>query len=447
MGRVTTELTPENVWMATCAEAFHRSNDSCNGVLKDVWLDAFKFALKMHTPMYLLPAIITHRKNPQHFIKKTIPSIIRSSIFLATLPTGTAPIQCWLRKTTGRNHPIYAFIGGLVTGFICINIEHPSRRNELVVYTVNQLVETLYKMAVVRGWAKFVPKANCFIFVMAMSLLSYQYHYQRKNLGNIRSILKFFLGDRDDHPQLALRNEEGGRGVLLGVRREGETIEEAKERRTKFFHSIRKELTIAVKSTARAFFMGIAIRGGFGFLVSMIGLLRTRLFSNAKVKKSLAGALYKICLKSFGGNTMQFSLFLFLMVGGWRFTLLALRILTGESTRLHTFISGAVSGLSMFYSPSTEIAMYFASKAAEGAFRTGVDNGYVRTVPKGDVMLFTLGCGILFYACVIEPFNLRPSYQKFLVNVSGGRALDYEPVARAFHPDWFTKTGFTYPKR
>jgi len=447
MVRATLELTPENVWTATCGEVFHRSNVDHFAVLKDVWLDAFKFSLKMHTPMYLLPAIITHRKNPTYFLKKTLPSILRSSVFLASLPTGTAPIQCYLRHVTGKNYPIYAFLGGLITGFLCIQIEHPNRRNELVVYTVNQLVETLFKMAVVRGYAKTVPKANCFIFVLAMSLLSYQYHYQRKNMGNIRSILKFFLGDRDDHPQLVIRNPESGVSAgELGVADHTETAEEAKLRRTKFFQGIRKELTIAVKSTARAFFMGIGIRGGFGFVVAIIGLLRSRLFSNAKAKISLAAAIYKACRKSFGGDTVKFSLFLFLMVGGWRFSLLALRILTGGTTRLHTIIAGAVSGLSMFYSPSTEIAMYFASKAAEGAFRTGVENKVVPVVPGGDVIMFTLGCGILFYACVIEPFALRKSYHKFLNNLSGGRAADYQHAARAFHPEWLANSGFKFPK-
>lgn len=45
-------------------------------------------------------------------------------------------------------------------------------------------------------------------------------------------------------------------------------------------------------------------------------------------------------------------------------------------------------------------------------------------------MLFTLGCGILFYACVVEPFSLRKSYHKFLTNLSGGRATDYQGAAR-----------------
>eukprot|EP01117_Protostelium_nocturnum_P014908 TRINITY_DN5727_c0_g1_i1.p1 TRINITY_DN5727_c0_g1~~TRINITY_DN5727_c0_g1_i1.p1 ORF type:complete len:472 (-),score=164.87 TRINITY_DN5727_c0_g1_i1:60-1400(-) len=440
-------ITPENVWTSSCKDVLHPHDATCFNAYRDCWIDAFKFALKMHTPMYLLPAFISHRKDPKYFLTRTFPAILRSSVFLATLPTATGPVQCGLRNARGKHHPLHALAGGLFTGLVCILIEHPSRRNELVVYTMNQLAETLFKMGVIRGWWKPVPKANCFIFVIAMSILSYQYHYQRKNLGNIRSILKFFLGDRDDHPQLTLRSREN-EGTVLGVSPEGETEEEAKKRKQKFMLTVKKELTIAFKSTVRAFFMGIAIRGGFGFLVSFVGLLRKTFFSKGPQKLSFAQSIYKICLNSFGRSTVQFSLFLFLMVGGWRFTLLALRILTGTSTRLHTLIAGAVSGLSMFYSPSTEIAMYFASKAFEGVFRTGVEKGLIKSIPNGDVALFTLGCGVLFYACVAEPWNLRPSYHKFLINVSGGRAKYYVPGAKAYFPEWYQKgveNGFRNP--
>ncbi|GLV45498.1 uncharacterized protein CBL_20657, partial [Carabus blaptoides fortunei] len=53
-------------------------------------------------------------------------------------------------------------------------------------------------------------------------------------------------------------------------------------------------------------------------------------------------------------------------------------------------------------------------------YNMGIESGHVPQVPGFTKILYCFSTAILFHAGIIEPNNLRPSYYKFLHNLSGG---------------------------
>lgn len=65
-------------------------------------------------------------------------------VFLATIGATTLPISCFIRYLTGKFSGFTIFLAGFITGFFSIFIENPSRREELIVYNLNQSIEVFF---------------------------------------------------------------------------------------------------------------------------------------------------------------------------------------------------------------------------------------------------------------------------------------------------------------
>jgi len=76
---------------------------------------------------------------------------------------------------------------------------------------------------------------------------------------------------------------------------------------------------------------------------------------------------------------------------------------------------------SQFASRNPELSMYFASKAVETIFRIGVDRKLVKPLKYGDILLFSVSMGILFFGSIFEPHNIRASYFQMLIKFGCGQ--------------------------
>jgi len=127
----------------------------------------------------------------------------------------------------------------------------------------------------------------------------------------------------------------------------------------------------------------------------------------------------------------------------------SVRRLTGEkSHKMVTFLAGLLAGLSVVFYRNTEIIMFLAAKAGEALFRAGVARGYLRTVPLGDVLVYSLATTVLFYCAVFEHYNLRPSYWKFLLRVTDGpydgMVAHFPTIGKGLRRDWNIPTPAQY---
>jgi len=393
----------------TCSKIIHPfCPESCTKAALLVWKDAFLFASKLYIPLFVVPAIIFQRKQKGLFgpIANAIPSILNSSSFLATLASCVLPIGCALRKVSGRFRPFLVFLGGVFGGFLSILIERRERRKELAVYTMNQSAEALYNMGMYRGYLPAFKYGDVFIFMVASGLLSYFYNHDQKCLSHIKGLIAFLVGDKT-----ASAEEAVPRGSLC------------KHKKSCYQFTLR--------SFFRGFMIGCGLRGSLTFL-SLLFL--NKMYKNPK----------KLLELSFGPKTTSFGLFLAFFVSAWKGVACLLRNVRVHDDEFNSLIAGFLAGISIIFSRSTEISMYCLSKGVEAVFNACVNRGLLKSLPHGEVLLFSLGTGLIFYNCTLEPFNLRFSYWNFLLSLSGGRFSQFENIAKVYQSAGFLKSGFKY---
>jgi len=200
-------------------------------------------------------------------------------------------------------------------------------------------------------------------------------------------------------------------------------------------HALCKHEGGCVEQSGRALLRGFIVGYCLRAAVALVGALankRTRTHPSR-----LLGSL-------FSDAALRTGLFLALW-GGLRLAVACLlRHARNKDDRLNALVAGGVSGLSAIFSPSLDVSMYLLFKMFEGVYRVGVKRDVIRPIPHGDSLLFALGCGLLFFTSVLEPYNMRPNYFRFINKCSGSRYSMFEWPAKAYAPEWFAESGFRY---
>jgi len=229
-------------------------------------------------------------------------------------------------------------------------------------------------------------------------------------LGNAKRFLRFLLGDKiEEHVK------------------EGEIEPEEK---VKNENSEENSVWETAKGFARGFGIGLGAKGA-------LAIVSTAFSKRIYDPKQLMQA-------GFGKPSIKFALFLGSFVGAWKGVNYFMQWLRGKDDGINSLIAGGVAGSSIAFSRSTELSMYFFSKAIEAIFCHGVDNGVVRTIPQGDVLVFILSSAIIFYCSVMEPYSLRPSMFQFLNRCGNGKYSQFEPLIKNYHPEFVEATNFKY---
>lgn len=71
--------------------------------------------------------------------------------------------------------------------------------------------------------------------------------------------------------------------------------------------------------------------------------------------------------------------------------------------------------------PDKSAALYLLWKSFQITYNMLADQGFLPHIPGSTIFMYCAFTAVLFHAATIEPKNLRPSYFKFLHNLSGGR--------------------------
>ncbi|GLV45918.1 uncharacterized protein CBL_11715 [Carabus blaptoides fortunei] len=77
--------------------------------------------------------------------------------------------------------------------------------------------------------------------------------------------------------------------------------------------------------------------------------------------------------------------------------------------------------MNMFRNGRNKCHTILNNSSKQLTYNMGIESGHVPQVPGFTKILYCFSTAILFHAGIIEPNNLRPSYYKFLHNLSGGR--------------------------
>ncbi|KHF99253.1 Transmembrane protein [Gossypium arboreum] len=161
-------------------------NKSCRAHAITFLIEAYKRALPVYLPVYLIPALIVHHqglfKRPCTILGKGIVDIARSSLFLATYCTSAWMWTCILFGFLRRcSIPLIA-IGSFPAG-LSVAIEKKSRRMEISLYCLARAIESFFTWMADIGYlprSKNLKRPDVMIFSLSTAIIMHCYAQERE---------------------------------------------------------------------------------------------------------------------------------------------------------------------------------------------------------------------------------------------------------------------------
>ncbi|EOY16003.1 Uncharacterized protein TCM_034905 [Theobroma cacao] len=160
-------------------------NQSCGEHVVSFLIEAYKRALPVYLPVYLIPALIVHRqgllKRPYTILGKGLVGTARSSLFLSVYCTSAWMWTCMLFRIFRKcNIPMVA-MGTFPTG-LALAIEKKSRRIEISLYCLARAIESFFTCMADVGYlprSKNLKRADVVIFSLSTAIIMHCYAQER----------------------------------------------------------------------------------------------------------------------------------------------------------------------------------------------------------------------------------------------------------------------------
>ncbi|KAI8550386.1 hypothetical protein RHMOL_Rhmol06G0102300 [Rhododendron molle] len=160
-------------------------NQSCGAHFISFLIQAYKRALPVYLPVYLIPALIVHRqgllKRPYTILGKGLIGTARSSLFLSTYCSSAWMWTCLLFRLFKRcNIPMVA-MGTFPTG-LALAIEKKSRRIEISLYCLARAIESFFTCMADLGYlpsSKRLKRADVAVFSFSTAIIMHCYAIER----------------------------------------------------------------------------------------------------------------------------------------------------------------------------------------------------------------------------------------------------------------------------
>ncbi|XP_061361277.1 uncharacterized protein LOC133305163 isoform X2 [Gastrolobium bilobum] len=161
-------------------------NQSCGGHALSFLLQAYKRALPVYLPVYLIPALIVHRngllKRPYTILAKGLVGTARSSLFLSAYCASAWMWTCFLFRIFKRcNVPMVA-MGTFPTG-LGLAIEKKSRRMEISLYCFARAIESFFTCMADAGYlpqSRTIKRADVVVFSLSTAIIMHCYAQERE---------------------------------------------------------------------------------------------------------------------------------------------------------------------------------------------------------------------------------------------------------------------------
>lgn len=375
---------------------------------------------------------------------ETVKSILRSSFFIFFHAYNGSVMGCALRRSFGRfYYRILVCAPALISSYLALLIEKPARRQALAFYMLNLASEILYRMATTKGYFKPVKHGETLLF--ALSLGAWYHLLKTHGFGHdpVSAAVKALIG-RDEAKSRAKSGD-----ISSG-------------------HSECPSNTIAISNSAATLKLSgkfqadrsascndqSSLLGKWNQLLSKLKwpgekhpccphkelscteyVLRpipTRLLLGLSIQCLLKVSARPFELLQAPGRTiaaaasspgsLKFGLFLASLVAGGRLTSCLLRRYSqSNEPSWHAMVSGFVAGLSMLWAPRSSLSMYIMWKAVEQYYLLAAKQGKVKYFDFTILSIYAASAATILYTFALEPRFVRPSYMKFLDNLSDHR--------------------------
>ncbi|KAL6962735.1 hypothetical protein U1Q18_037691 [Sarracenia purpurea var. burkii] len=160
-------------------------NESCGAHVVSFLIQAYKRALPVYLPVYLIPALIVHRegllKRPSTILGKGLLGTARSSLFLSAYCSSAWMWTCLIFNTFKIcNIPMVA-LGTFPTG-LALAIEKKSRRIEISLYCLARAIESFFTCIADVGYlpsSKRIKRADVVVFSISTAIIMHCYAIER----------------------------------------------------------------------------------------------------------------------------------------------------------------------------------------------------------------------------------------------------------------------------
>ncbi|KAH8248339.1 hypothetical protein KR032_001193 [Drosophila birchii] len=413
----------EIAFNCTCQEYNHPWTSSCACAAAGMLLSAIPPSLRTYATVYLLALVVRGRIPSLKHLGRTATGILQSTVFLS-LNAGLFVFGvCFLRQLLGGFY--FGTVGWLPTfiaSFAALSAERPERRAPLAMYVANVGIETLWNMLESRGLVRSIPNGQVLIMGLSITALMYMY----------RSGL---------HKTVAKDATFKSLGIILGKEEEGPlktpavTTSQSSRQRPLNFRSITAYLQLydrlltskhpscphkrgcasyALLGGLKPFLGGVGLQVGLKLLLNIPKIIqlkmqwRKQIFNKGSLQLGLALGIFSLLFKT---------------------TSCGLRHSCGYDSAAFAIPAGLLGSIGLLRFPNTTVALYLMWKSLQLLYNWGVAEGKLPEVPHFTMIMYSFFTAVLFHATILEARSLRPSYYKFLMNISGNRVSRFNVKA------------------
>ncbi|XP_028760341.1 transmembrane protein 135 homolog isoform X1 [Neltuma alba] len=161
-------------------------NQSCGEHVLSFLLQAYKRALPVYLPVYLIPALLVHRqgllKSPNTILAKVLFGTARSSLFLSMYCSTAWMWTCLLFRIFKRCNIPMVVIGTFPAG-LALAIEKKSRRIEIALYCLARAIESFFSCMADAGYvphSRKIKRADVVVFSLSTAIIMHCYAQERE---------------------------------------------------------------------------------------------------------------------------------------------------------------------------------------------------------------------------------------------------------------------------
>lgn len=447
-----------------CYEIGHGWTPYCTGAAFDVGVAAFKNSLPLYTSLYLFTQLGLQRKYSPEAFYETFKSITTSSSFLGFNFFAGIGVSCLLRNGSDRYYyRLQCLFPGFIASYLALLIERPSRRPALAFYLANMSSELLYKWAESHGYIRSLPHGETILFALGMACWLRFVRIHGFSHDPVSVALKYLIG-----PLEAKSRAKSAKAMCSGEQREmmmiegkdggskeaqqgdsGALIQKAKKR---------SKLTILGENWTALLnvFFGshpVCPHKGISCVDYSLTPMMTR-FTIAYLARSVLNLAprYKLLMKdpasalrqAFAAqSSMNTGLFLASFVGLSKSMHCLLRRISNKQETWHSALAGGVAGLSMLNAPKSTLSTYIIWKCFEQYFFRAVDEGKIKNPNQIICLVYAISVNVLLYIFALEPKFIRPSYMKFIDEISNHKLHQVNRLGKFYNLMLYSQKSIT----
>ncbi|XP_016991119.1 transmembrane protein 135 [Drosophila rhopaloa] len=405
----------EVAFNCSCQEYIHPWTSSCACATAGMLLSLIPGTFRTYSMVYLLALCMRMRIPSLKDLKHTASSILQSTAFLSLNGSLFILAICLVRQYLGGFYfSTAAWLPALLVSSICLAVERPERRAPLALYVSNVGIETLWKMLESRGLVRSIPNGQ--VLIMGVSVTALMYLYRA---GLHKTVVKdatfkglsVIMGKDEEGPLKTPIGNTSQRTFPSGLN----------------FRCIMSYLQIydylftlnhpscphkqgcaqyALLGGLKPFLGGVGLSVGLKLLLNITKIFqfkmqwRKQIFNKGSLKLGLALGIFSLLFKT---------------------TSCGLRHSSGFDNALFAIPAGLIGSIGLLHFPNTTVSLYLMLKSLQLLYNWGVSEGKVPEVPNFSMMMYGFFTAVLCHSTVLEAQSMRPSYFKFIQNISGGR--------------------------